>query len=401
MRILHVFDHSVPLQSGYAFRSLAILENQQLLGWTTCQMTGPKHYGARELEEDFNGFHFYRTPRPVSLLARAPLLQQVVAIKAMEKRLNELLPRVEPTILHAHSPALNGIAALRVGRKKAIPVVYEVRAFWEDAAVDHGTSTEGGLRYRLTKGLETFVLKNVDAVTVICEGLRDDIVERGIPSGKITVIPNAVDEGRFRCETKQNAHLQKELGVQDREVIGYIGSFYAYEGLDLLVRALPSILQAKPLVKVLLVGGGPQKSELESLTNDLGLNEHVVFVGRVPQEQIEGYYDVIDVLVYPRLSMRLTEIVTPLKPLEAMARGRLVVASDVGGHRELVKDGENGRLFRAGDEEDLSRTVVELLSRRDSWKTIVQRGREYVKLERNWLTTVSRYRPVYEGLLTG
>jgi glycosyltransferase involved in cell wall biosynthesis len=211
-----------------------------------------------------------------------------------------------------------------------------------------------------------------------------------------------VDERRFRCETKQSesVDLKSKFGLHGREVIGFIGSFYAYEGLGLLIRALPSIIEANPGVKLLLVGGGPQESELEALTNELGLCEHVVFTGRVPQDQVERYYDVIDALVYPRLSMRLTEIVTPLKPLEAMARSRLVVASDVGGHRELIGDRVNGRLFRAGDPKDLSCVVIEVLNHRDSWEGIIKRGREFVEVKRNWLKSVSGYRSVYQRFLS-
>jgi PEP-CTERM/exosortase A-associated glycosyltransferase len=246
--------------------------------------------------------------------------------------------------------------------------------------------------------LENSVLKRVDGGTVICEGLRADIVERGLAPEKVTVIPNGVDQERFRREKTHRVDLKEKFDLDDRDVIGFIGSFYAYEGLALLIQALPSILEVRPSVKVLLVGGGPQKVGLEALTKEIGVSEHVVFTGRVPQEEIEDYYDVINVLVYPRLSMRLTEIVTPLKPLEAMARSRLVVASDVGGHRELITHGENGRLFRAGDPNDLSRVVADLLNERDSWEGLIRRGREYVKVERNWLTSVSRYRPLYERL---
>jgi PEP-CTERM/exosortase A-associated glycosyltransferase len=399
MRILHVFDHSIPLQSGYAFRSLAILESQRNLGWEIQQMTGPKHKGADRLEEDINGFLFFRTPRSTGIFARTPILQQAAVVRAMEKRLQEMVQRTKPSIIHAHSPALNGLAALRVGRKNAVPVVYEVRAFWEDAAVDHGTSKEGGLRYRLTKALETFVLKRVDAVTVICEGLRDDIIMRGITPGKVTVIPNAVDEERFRRKTTSNSNLKNEWGLKDREVIGYIGSFYAYEGLMLFIQALRLILKAKPLVKVLLVGGGPQRQDLEALTKELGLSEHVGFTGRVPQERVEDYYDVIDVLVYPRLSMRLTDIVTPLKPLEAMARGKVVVASDVGGHRELIVDGSTGFIFEAGNALALAETLLVVLQRKSSWPKVIEEARRFVETERSWRIIVQRYRAVYESAI--
>ncbi len=151
-------------------------------------------------------------------------------------------------------------------------------------------------------------------------------------------------------------------------MLGFIGSFYAYEGLDLLLRALPAILGQIPDVKVLLVGGGPQEDNLRSsLVSELDLKDRVVFTGRVPHAEVNRYYDLIDVLVYARHSMRLTELVTPLKPLEAMAQGRLMVASDVGGHKELIRDGKTGVLFRAGDTGDLASKVVALLKHEQGW----------------------------------
>ena len=251
------------------------------------------------------------------------------------------------------------------GHSLGLPVVYECRAFWEDAAADHGTSREGGLRYRLTRGLETWVFRHADAVTCICEGLRPDIIARGIPESKVTVIPNAVDVERFAYNRPRDAALAAELGLSEAVVLGFLGSFYAYEGLTLAVQALPAILEAHANARLLLVGGGPQEAALKDMTRALGLSDKVVFTGRVPHDDVARYYSLVDVLVYPRLPMRLTELVTPLKPLEAMAQGKLVLASDVGGHRELIRHGETGRLFKAGSADALAEAVVELLGERD------------------------------------
>ena len=180
MRVLHVLDHSIPLHSGYTFRTRSILREQRALGWETFHVTGAKQNSGDMLEETVDGLHFYRTPESKGALAKMPVLNQVNVIDGLAKRLAEIIPQIQPDVLHAHSPSLNAIAALRAGKRFGIPVVYEVRAFWEDAAVDHGTSTENGLRYRLTRALETYALKQADAVTTICEGLRKDIVARGV-----------------------------------------------------------------------------------------------------------------------------------------------------------------------------------------------------------------------------
>jgi glycosyltransferase involved in cell wall biosynthesis len=181
-------------------------------------------------------------------------------------------------------------------------------------------------------------------------------------------------------------------------VIGFVGSFYAYEGLDLLIAALPEILARRPEARVLLVGGGPQEAALRALARELRVAGKVVFTGRVPHAEVQRYYSIVDVLAYPRHSMRLTELVTPLKPLEAMAQGHLLVASDVGGHRELIRHGETGELFRAGSAPALAEAILALLERRERWPALRARGRAFVEAERTWAASVARYAPIYRAL---
>lgn len=396
MRILHVLDHSIPLHSGYTFRTLAILREQRRLGWQTFHLTSPKQVDCTVAEEDVDGWHFYRTPAVPSAGGSLPGVGEIALMRQLERRLLEVAQRVRPQILHAHSPVLNALPALRVGRRLGIPVVYEVRAFWEDAAVDHGSTTEGSLRYRLTRRLETRALRQAAHVFTICEGLRGDIVARGIPAAKVTVIPNAVDIQSFDVGGTPDAALKASLGLAGATVVGFIGSFYAYEGLDLLLAALPALLQRRPELRVLLVGGGPQDAALQAQAQALGVADQVVFTGRVPHAQVQRYYDLVDVLAYPRHSMRLTELVTPLKPLEAMAQGRLLVASDVGGHKELIRHGQTGMLFEAGSADALAAAVLDLLQRRADWPALRAAGRRFVETERTWRISASRYRPVFD-----
>lgn len=399
MKILHILDHSIPLHSGYTFRTKAILEQQQQLGWETFQVTSPKHTLPSDAVETVDQLTFYRSQQPQGLLSKLPILNQWAIVCALAKRLDEIIPEIKPDILHAHSPALNGLAALKAAKKYNIPLVYECRAFWEDAAVDHGTATEGGLRYKLTHALETYVFKKANAITTICEGLRADIAGRGIAPEKITVIPNAVDIGHFAYGQSPNQGLRTLLNLQNKVVLGFIGSFYAYEGLPLLLDALPAIVEQQPDTRLLLVGGGPQEALIKQKTKDLGLESVVIFTGRIPHEQVQDYYNQVDIFVYPRLSMRLTDLVTPLKPLEAMAQGRLVVASDVGGHKELITHQQNGYLFKANDAQDLARTVLTLLNQRQQWEQLRLAGRRFVEQTRNWPTSVGFYKSVYAQLL--
>jgi PEP-CTERM/exosortase A-associated glycosyltransferase len=398
MRILHVLDHSIPLHSGYTFRTLSILKQQRALGWETAHVTSQKQGKYNGPKDDVDGWAFHRTAPAAGALAGLPVVNQLAVIATLAKRLKAVALEVKPDIIHAHSPALNAVAALRVGRALGIPVVYEIRAFWEDAAVDHGTSAEWGLRYRLTRAMETYALKRVDAATTICEGLRAEIVGRGIPAAKVTVIPNAVNIEDFSVGEARDEALARQLGIEGCQVLGFIGSFYAYEGLDVLLRALPQMLAAHPSIRVLLVGGGPQDAQLKALAGELGVAGSVIFTGRVPHDQVQRYYNLIDVLVYPRLKMRLTDLVTPLKPLEAMAQGRILVASDVGGHGELIEDGKTGVLFEAGNPNALAAKTLALLGEPGRWPALRAAGRAFVEQERNWKASVARYQAVYASL---
>ncbi len=399
MRILHILDHSAPLQSGYVFRTLAILQQQHKLGWETIQLTGPKQTPTQENEEMAAGLLFHRTPPSTSRMLQLPIIRQLAVIMALKKRLLTLATQLKPDLLHAHSPLLNGLAAIAVGKKLGIPVVYEIRAFWEDAAASHGTGRAWGGRYRLTRALETFLCQRAQAVTVICEGLRRDLIARGIPTEKITSIPNAVEHQRFVVTTPTLPPLPN-YHTQGKEILAYIGSFYAYEGLSLLLDALPTILARRPNVLVLLVGGGPEEAALRQQAKTLGLTDHVCFTGRTPPKDTPLYYALADLLIYPRLPMRLTHLVTPLKPLEAMASKRLVLASDVEGHSELITHGETGFLFPAGQLTALADTVVTVLQNRATWQKVIGQAEQFVIHSRNWSASVGRYHGVYQPLLT-
>jgi glycogen(starch) synthase len=202
-----------------------------------------------------------------------------------------------------------------VAKRRGLPLLYEIRAFWEDAAVGNGTGREGSARYRLTRRLETWAARRADSVAVICEGLRRDLVARGIAAEKIIVAPNGVDMSLFGNPLAPDLALARRLGLKDADVVGFIGSFYDYEGLDDLVAAMPLLLAKRPNAHLLLVGGGPmEESALQAQAEASPARERIHFVGRVPHHEVDRYYGLIDILAYPRKAMRLTELVTPLKP---------------------------------------------------------------------------------------
>jgi len=399
VRILHVLDHSLPLHSGYSFRTASILREQRALGWETLQLTTPRQGADTRDFEEIGGWRFHRTPfNPSDGMQRAGV-GYLREMAATARRIRELAESFRPDVIHAHSPVLNALPALRVSRQLGLPFVYELRALWEDAAVDHGVTRESSLRYRASRALETYALRRADRITTICEGLRQEIAARGIPATRITVIPNAVDTTAFQLGGARDTELAAQLGLTGKTVIGFAGSFYGYEGLDLLIDAFALLVPSNPDLRLLLVGGGMQEAALRAQAGARSVDDRVVFSGRVPHDQVARYYDLIDVLAYPRHRMRLTDLVTPLKPLEAMAQGRMIVASDVGGHKELIRDGETGILFPAGDSRALATALTQMLSRRSEWPRFKDSARRFVERERSWAQSVANYYAVYEGLL--
>ncbi len=375
------------------------MQEQVRRGWDVLALTGPRQGSVEDGHDTVSGQVFYRTQDRPGVLGRLPVLRQFWAIWLMYARLCRLIPQLQPDVIHAHSPALNGVAAIWVARRFDLPVVYEVRAFWEDAAVDQGTSAPGGLRYRLTRALENHVFRRATRVTTICEGLRQEIEARGVCVHPVTVIPNAVEYERFARHTPRDDALASRYGLTPGRTLGFVGSFYDYEGLDLAIAAMPELLARDPDLRLVLVGGGLQDQALRAQAQALGLEGAVVFTGKVPFDVVERYYSVIDVLVYPRKSLRLTETVTPLKPLEAMAQQKVFVASDVGGHRELVQDRTTGVLFDADDVEAFAQAVRLILGSIELQRHLQREGLKFVRDQRNWKQSVAGYQTVYEGCL--
>ncbi|GAA4818223.1 hypothetical protein GCM10023232_13520 [Sphingosinicella ginsenosidimutans] len=395
MRILHILDHGLPMHSGYTFRTRAIVKAQQSLGCDVRCLTGPRHSAPGPAVEVVDGIVFHRTPAPPP--ARAPI-GEWREVGAMRARIEALVREWRPDILHAHSPVLTALAAQPVARRHGLPLVYEIRAFWEDAAVGNGTGREGSLRYRATRWLETRAARRADAVAVICEGLRGDLIARGIPGDKLFVSPNGVDMALFGDPIATDPAFARQIGLEGAEVIGFIGSFYDYEGLDDLIEAMPRLIARRPAAHLLLVGGGPMEAALKAQAAASSAAGRIHFTGRVPHQEVERYYALVDVLAYPRKAMRLTELVTPLKPLEAMAQLKLVAASNVGGHRELIEDGVTGTLFAPDDPDALADALAGLLEDRAIWPQRRAAARAFVERERNWSSNISRYRAVYQRL---
>ncbi len=395
-RVLHVLDHSLPLHSGYTFRTRAILKAQQACGIEVRGITGLRHMADGPDMEEAEGIQFHRTRGEAGGPAG---LREWREIARLADSIQQLCEEWRPDVIHAHSPALCGAAALRASRKLGIPLVYEIRAFWEDAAVGNGTGRENSLKYRLTRQLENHVVAGANAVVTICQGLKDDLITRGVDPARITISPNGVDLALFGAPLAADPALREALGLGTGPAIGFIGSFYDYEGIDDLIDAMPLLIADHPDARLLLVGGGPCETALRERAASSSAAHAIHFVGRVPHHEVERYYALTDIMAYPRKASRLTDLVTPLKPLEAMAQGKLVAASSVGGHRELVSDGVTGVLFAPDDPATCASALSRLLSDRSGWKAMRNNGEAHVRKDHDWAKNVERYLRVYQTLV--
>ncbi len=401
-KILHILNQGLPILSGYGIRSQNIFRAQCKRGWKPVALTGPvgkKYWKCLSGDQEvIDGVRYYRTgavPRGVF-----PLEAELRLVFALSRRIVEVADVEKPDLLHAHSPVFNALATLRVGGKLGIPVVYEIRSFWEESDVAKGRYGRHFWKYKLIRCIETWVCGKADQVVVLGNGMKRDMIERGVPSEKLNIVSNGVNlDDAKRSEPDES--YRKAWKLVGKKVIGYIGSFRQYEGLDLLIDAVARLNKTRSDILLLLIGGGSMEAQLKARIKTLNLEEKVIVPGWVPRDRIPGVYALLDVLAYPRKSSRLTEMVTPLKPLEAMAMGKALAASDIGGHRELIKHGHTGLLFPAGDVSALVEAITCLLNNADLRQKLERQGPAWVFEKHSWEKTSAVYSDVYMRALSG
>lgn len=397
MRVLHVLDASLPIVAGYTARAASILDAQAALGLVPIAVTGLRQASVVD-REMVNGILHHRTtlPEPLAGLLHAPVAREALEMALLGRRVLQIHRETPLDLIHAHSPVLAGLPALAAARRIGVPSVYEIRAFWEDAAVDQGKGTERSARWRAIHALETTLCRNVDAVVAICDGIRRDLVSRGIPEERITVIPNGVDTRKYAPRARDES-LADRYGLGGKIVIAYVGTLFRFEGVSLLLDALHRLIEQDDRIRGLIVGHGEATAELQAQHARLGLEGKVILAGKVPPAEVPALYGLADVLCYPRERRRITELTTPLKPLEAMSMAKPVVVSDVGGLRELVNDQATGLFFRAGDVGDLVRVLGQLCRDGDLRRRLGERARAEMIRHRSWSTITQRYQGVYEA----
>jgi glycosyltransferase involved in cell wall biosynthesis len=396
-RVLHYVHDSLPQLSGYTIRTAAVAEAQADMGLQVAVADRVDHevsWLARHGLEvaprtERNGVVYLAPPRrmfrpgglrhPLRRVGLDPLCR-AAALPRYARWIAEQVGR--PDVVHPHAPSDRAHDGARLARRFGVRLVYEVRYLWEQL------SAAAPLEQALPRGLRACA--RADAVVAICRGLADALVAGGVPRGKVTVVPNGVDTRAFRPRPR-DAELARRLDLEGRLVFGYATNVRRFEGVQTVVEAWPRVARELPDAVFLLIGEGQWLGRLRAMKPP----ESFRFLGRVPHEEMPRYHSLLDVFVVPRLPLPVCETITPVKPLEAMAMGVPVLASDVGGLRELVRDGETGRLFRAGDAAAAARACIELGRDAGLRRGLADRAREWVGAERDWRTVAEGYRAVY------
>jgi len=402
MKILHVLETSVPHTVGYTIRAREIVIHQRRMGLDPVVITSPffaTNNPGVSLER-IEGTRYYRTNHiPVPAQARSKLLSYKIRLQMMSRyrrAVLEVASLEKPDVIHAHSSYTNAYGALPAARRLGVPLVYEVRTLWGESAVVENGWRRGSLKHRILWALELGAMRRAARVVPIARGIRDELVAKGIDPGKMHIVPNGVDIARFVPRGRDEA-LAASVGLSGRFIVGFIGSILRLEGLSTLFEAY-ALCQPGPAARgLVVVGEGPERSALESQAARLGIK--VVFTGRVPHDSVASWYSIMDLLVYPRIRALINERVTPLKPLEAMAQGKVCIGSDVGGITELIEHDETGVIFRSEDPQSLAAAILGLQNDPARMARLRESALEFVKRERDWSNIVRRYGDLYHELL--
>src|SRR5699024_7299042 len=288
-----------------------------------------------------------------------------------------------PSVIQAASNSQTALIALIAARRLGLPFIYEVRGLWEVTYSAMHDGWDHSERYKLDVALETLVVREADAIAVITRQLGDELVRRGADRDRISIVPNSVDIESLQPLLK-DATYEAVPGLSGELLVGFAGSLVSYEGLDLLVHAIGKLNASGTRCHLVLAGSGAHESTLKRLVDDSGLGDVVHFVGRIPHEDVRRLLASLDVIVCPRKSNRVTEMVSPIKPLEAFAAGRVVLMSDVEPQRDLASRGEIAPLFTADDPDALANSLHELLVDPELRRDYERRARLWVGDHRTW-----------------
>ncbi len=377
--VLHILDHTLPSRSGYTVRTGHIFNAQQQMGYALHAISSARQAPEHACDASIEGVPVRRTPAFGGIYAHACALQQHV---------KQAVQQLQPNIVHVHSPVLN---FWPTWWSQHVPVVYEIRAFWEDAAVANGKTKANSLRYKATRYAETQACHKAAHVFALCAGLRDDLIARGVSAEKISLSPNVVPP--YVTPAPPSLTLQQQL--QGKTVLTFMGSLYPYEGVDVLLQAFDLLAPQYPDLALLIVGDGPERARLQTLCPPC---DNIIFTGSLPPQQAQACYALSHAIVLPRRDTRLTQTVTPMKIPEAQQHDVMVIASDVGGHREMIEHGRTGYLVDAHTPHNLAIALDNALRQKHTWPTMADAAREAVQTQRSYGVLANAYHRVYQQL---
>lgn len=396
--ILHVLNKSLPEINGYTIRSSEIINHQVKKGFkpvvvTKLGWTPEKNQESDILEKEINGVkHYHIIDQDTNLeLNKSPLTDY---FNKYAEYFSKIIELVRPSIVHAASNFQNALAPLLVAKKYNIPTIYEVRGMWHYTQSSKIKGFENSERYKLQESLEIKCCEIADKVVCISESLKGDLLNKGIPEEKIKVVPNGVDTNKFEPK-KPSLELINKYNLKGKLVIGFIGSITEYEGLEYILYAVKKIIDKNiSNIKFLVVGDGPELLNLKKIVKKLRIENYVAFVGKVPHEKVSEYYSVIDVFPFPRINEKVCNLVTPLKPYEAMAMGKLVAVSNIPALQEMVIHEETGVVFETENVD----SIVKVLENATKYRSLGYNGLQWVVLNRSWGNLVNIYENIYESI---
>ncbi|MGR6913221.1 glycosyltransferase family 4 protein [[Actinomadura] parvosata] len=399
-RVLHVVTNALPYtQAGYTVRTHRIVTSQKAAGidphvvtsWGWPMLQG--HADAAPYDE-IDGIPYHRLlPEPHREM---PFETQGRIIRGAD-RVTKLTAELRPQVLHAATDHRNGSIAHAVRDRTGTPFVYEVRGFLEETWASRDPKRIGSQRHVLQREREAFLMRAADAVVTLAETMAAEIVERGVPREKIHLAPNAVDDSLLTAHY-DGASFRRAYGIGDDEiVVGSVSSIVAYEGFATLLRAAALLRDQRAPVRVLIVGDGTERPNLLELVEELGLST-AILPGRVGPDEALQAQDAIDIFACPREDLRVCRLVTPLKPVEAMALGKPVVLSDLPALSELVGSDGAGMLVPAGDPAELAKAIAGLRDDPAKRAEMGEAGRAEVAAKRTWSRVAETYQALYRSL---
>ena len=404
--IMYHVNQSLPHHSsGYAIRTQSLLKSLKSKNWNISAYARVGYpndrydYIGSKIVDSYStvdGIDYYFTPSRTKSIGKLDIKQyQKESINLILKQAKKF----NPSIIHSASNYSCGLAATASAKILGIPSIYEMRGLWHVTRTAKQPEYDESDHYRMIEALEIQAAKNASHVFTITDSVKNILLKNGIEKEKITLLPNAVDIDKFAPREK-NERIEQKFGLKGMTTIGYIGSFTDYEGLDYLLKAGAKLKEKyEGKFKLLMVGDGVVLDNLKNLSKELKLDNDVHFTGRIDHNDVFDYYSVIDIAVYPRKGTKVCEIVSPLKPLEAMAMEKTVITSNVKALSEMMKDNETGLLHAKDDIDDLTRLLEKCLRDKKLTKNLGINARKWVINNRNWDAVSERVNNLYKKLI--